>query len=39
VAGGVPLTDELGTVIGAIDAGGGMPDQDHDVAAAAVDAY
>ena len=39
VSGGVPLTDEQGTVIGAIGAGGGTPDQDHDVAAAAVDAY
>jgi uncharacterized protein GlcG (DUF336 family) len=35
VPGGVPLTDTDGTVIGAIGAGGGTPDQNHEVAAAA----
>ncbi len=35
VPGGVPLTDSDGTVIGAVGAGGGTPDQDHEVAAAA----
>jgi uncharacterized protein GlcG (DUF336 family) len=33
--GGVPLTDADGTVIGAVGAGGGTPDEDHEVAAAA----
>ena len=36
VAGGVPVTDAAGVVIGAVGAGGGTPAQDHDVAAAAV---
>lgn len=36
VAGGVPITDENGVVIGAFGAGGGSPDQDHEVAQAAV---
>ena len=35
VPGGVPVTDEDGTVIGAVGAGGGTPDEDHEVAAAA----
>lgn len=38
VAGGVPITDDNGTVIGAIGAGGGSPEQDHEVAAAALTA-
>jgi uncharacterized protein GlcG (DUF336 family) len=29
------VSDEQGLVIGAIRAGGGLPDQDHEVAAAA----
>ena len=33
--GGVPVTDEAGTVIGAVGAGGGTPEEDHEVAAAA----
>jgi len=32
VAGGVPITDVRGTVIGAVGAGGGSPQQDHDIA-------
>ncbi len=36
VAGGVPVTDAAGVVTGAVGAGGGTPDQDHDVAVAAV---
>lgn len=36
VAGGVPIADAGGVVIGAFGAGGGSPEQDHDVAAAAV---
>ncbi len=36
VAGGVPITDAAGVVIGAVGAGGGTPAQDHDVATAAV---
>lgn len=35
-AGGVPITNTDGTVIGAIGAGGGSPEQDHEVAAAAL---
>jgi len=38
VAGAVPITDSNGVVIGAIGVGGGMPDQDHDVASAALTA-
>src|SRR5262245_40569393 len=33
--GGVPLKDEAGKVIGAVGVSGGLPDQDHLVAAAA----
>jgi uncharacterized protein GlcG (DUF336 family) len=36
VAGAVPITDDAGVVIGAVGAGGGRPDQDHDVATTAV---
>jgi uncharacterized protein GlcG (DUF336 family) len=36
VAGAVPITDAAGVVIGAFGAGGGSPEQDHEVAAAAV---
>jgi uncharacterized protein GlcG (DUF336 family) len=36
VPGGVPVTDAEGRVIGAIGAGGGTPDQDDEVASAAV---
>jgi uncharacterized protein GlcG (DUF336 family) len=36
VAGAVPVHDPAGVVIGAVGAGGGTPEQDHDVAAAAV---
>ena len=36
VAGGVPITDAAGVVIGAVGAGGGTPAQDHDVAVAGV---
>ncbi len=36
VAGGVPIMDSAGVVIGAVGAGGGTPAQDHDVAVAAV---
>jgi uncharacterized protein GlcG (DUF336 family) len=36
VAGGVPITDENGVVIGGFGAGGGSPEQDHEVASAAV---
>jgi uncharacterized protein GlcG (DUF336 family) len=39
VPGGVPLTDPDGLVIGAVGAGGGAPDEDHEVAAAAAAAY
>ncbi|MFJ4234250.1 heme-binding protein [Cellulosimicrobium cellulans] len=35
VAGGVPILDEAGVVVGAFGAGGGSPDQDHEVALAA----
>lgn len=38
VGGAVPVTDGAGVVIGAIGAGGGSPQQDHDVATAAVEA-
>ena len=34
VAGGIPMRDEHGTVIGAIGAGGASPQEDHEVAAA-----
>jgi uncharacterized protein GlcG (DUF336 family) len=36
VAGGVPVTDDNGRLIGAIGVGGGMPDQDAQVADAAL---
>lgn len=36
VAGAVPITDTQGVVVGAFGAGGGSPQQDHQVAAAAV---
>jgi uncharacterized protein GlcG (DUF336 family) len=32
VPGGVPLADAEGVVVGAVGAGGGTPDQDHEVA-------
>ena len=35
VAGGIPLTDEQGLVIGAVGVSGGLPGQDHAVAVAA----
>jgi uncharacterized protein GlcG (DUF336 family) len=38
VAGAVPVKNESGVVVGAVGAGGGLPQQDHEVAAAAVDA-
>jgi uncharacterized protein GlcG (DUF336 family) len=38
VAGGVPITDACGVVVGALGAGGGSPAQDHEVAAFAVQA-
>ena len=34
VAGGVPVTDANGTLVGAIGVGGGYPDNDHEVAEA-----
>ena len=36
VGGGVPVRDAHGVVIGAIGVGGGSPDQDHEVAEAAL---
>ena len=36
VPGGIPVPDADGRVIGAVGAGGGTPDQDHEVAAAAL---
>ena len=36
IAGGVPLTDSAGAVIGAIGAAGGSPEQDADVVKAAL---
>jgi uncharacterized protein GlcG (DUF336 family) len=39
VPGGVPITDENGLVIGAAGAGGGAPDEDHEVAAAVAAAF
>jgi uncharacterized protein GlcG (DUF336 family) len=36
VPGGVPVTDAEGRVVGAVGAGGGTPDQDDEVASAAV---
>ncbi|AYF97219.1 GlcG/HbpS family heme-binding protein [Protaetiibacter intestinalis] len=36
VAGGVPIIDQDGVVIGGFGAGGGSPEQDHEVAYAAV---
>jgi uncharacterized protein GlcG (DUF336 family) len=36
VGGAIPITDANGVVIGAIGAGGGMPDQDNEVAKQAV---
>ncbi|MCY1136623.1 heme-binding protein [Actinoplanes sp. Pm04-4] len=38
VAGGIPVHDAAGVVVGAIGAGGGSPEQDHEVAATAVGA-
>jgi uncharacterized protein GlcG (DUF336 family) len=38
VAGAVPVTDSAGVVIGAVGAGGGSPQQDHEVASSAVNA-
>ncbi|GAA1314320.1 GlcG/HbpS family heme-binding protein [Pseudonocardia xinjiangensis] len=38
VGGAVPVTDSAGVVIGAVGAGGGSPQQDHEVATAAVEA-
>lgn len=35
VAGGVPIRDAQGTVIGAIGVGGGSPDEDHAIASQA----
>ena len=35
VAGGIPLVDDRGLVIGAVGVSGGTPDQDHEVALAA----
>jgi uncharacterized protein GlcG (DUF336 family) len=35
VPGAVPITDGSGVVIGAVGAGGGLPSQDHEVAATA----
>jgi uncharacterized protein GlcG (DUF336 family) len=36
VAGAIPITDANGVVVGAFGAGGGTPEQDHEVAAAAI---
>ncbi len=36
VAGGVPITNAAGVVVGAVGAAGGTPAQDHEVAVAAV---
>lgn len=36
VAGGVPVKDAAGLVIGSVGAGGGSPQQDHEIATAAV---
>ena len=38
LAGGLPITDESGTVIGAVGSGGGTPDQDAVIAQAGIDA-
>lgn len=38
LAGGLPITDETGVVIGAVGSGGGTPDQDAVIAQAGVDA-
>jgi uncharacterized protein GlcG (DUF336 family) len=38
IAGGLPLTDDAGSVIGAVGSSGGSPDQDEQVASAAVTA-
>jgi uncharacterized protein GlcG (DUF336 family) len=38
VAGGVPVKDAAGLVIGSVGAGGGSPGQDHEIATAAVGA-
>ena len=35
VAGGIPLVDDRGLVVGAVGVSGGSPDQDHQVALAA----
>lgn len=39
VAGGVPVRDSTGVVVGAVGAGGAAPEQDHLVAAAGAAAY
>lgn len=36
IAGGVPIRNDEGVVVGAFGAGGGSPDQDHEVASFAV---
>jgi uncharacterized protein GlcG (DUF336 family) len=36
IAGGLPLVDAAGTLIGAVGSGGGTPEQDREIAAAAV---
>jgi uncharacterized protein GlcG (DUF336 family) len=38
VGGGIPVTDPHGRLIGAVGVGGGMPDQDHQVAEAVLSA-
>lgn len=38
VGGGIPIRDADGIVVGAIGVGGGSPDQDHEVAQAALSA-
>jgi len=39
IPGGVPVRDQNGLVVGAIGAGGGTPDQDHEIATAALAAF
>jgi uncharacterized protein GlcG (DUF336 family) len=38
VAGGVPIRDERGVVVGAVGIGGGTPDEDHAIATLAASA-
>jgi uncharacterized protein GlcG (DUF336 family) len=38
VGGGVPVTDSAGRLIGAVGVGGGYPDQDNEIAEAAIHA-